>query len=47
VTTKACQVSYLNPSARVLDLPDWLLEVRQVGTQVENPRWDDGSYVAA
>jgi hypothetical protein len=35
------QVSYLNPGSKVLDLPDWLLDVRPTNVATANPPRDE------
>jgi hypothetical protein len=37
------QISFLNPMAKLLDLPDWLLDARQGATENLNPSDKDGA----
>ena len=47
-TAKGLQLSYLNPGARVLELPGFLLDVRPAAATASNPsRAEEADYVAA
>lgn len=42
------QVSYLNPGSKVLDLPDWLLDMSTISNETANPPQNDAEdYFAA
>lgn len=48
VLNSGAQIAYLNPGTRVLDLPDWLLDVRRIRTKTKSTSQDDeGDYAAA
>jgi hypothetical protein len=48
VLDSGAEIAYLNPGARLLDLPDWLLDVRQTKTKTKSTSQDDeGDFAAA
>lgn len=47
VLDSGAEIAYLNPGARVLDLPDWLLDVRRTRTKTKSTSQDEGDFAAA